>query len=158
MSTNNNQAPPVTAQLFELIWGNWASQLLRQVAEMGLADKFGSEPRSADELCAEYGMHQPTFRRFMRSLTGLGLVARDSEGRYQLTEMGAALKSGTPGAARSTIISLIGQLVSPAWANIDYSLRTGESALEKHYGMGLFELIQKTPGMAELSVLFCTCG
>jgi hypothetical protein len=39
--------------------------------------------------------------------------------------------------------------VSPAWGNIDYSLCTGESALEKHHGMGLFELIQKTPGMAE---------
>jgi hypothetical protein len=39
--------------------------------------------------------------------------------------------------------------VSPAWSNIDYSLRTGESALEKHHGMGLFELVQKTPGMAE---------
>jgi hypothetical protein len=145
---NKNEAPP-TVRLFELIWGNWASQLLRQVAEMGLADKFGAAPRSADELCAEYGMHQPTFRRFMRSLTGLGLVTRDGTGKYQLTDMGAALKSGTPGAARSTIISLIGQLVSPAWGNIDYSLRTGESALEKHYGMGLFELIQKTPGMAQ---------
>lgn len=144
------EAQSATARLFELAWGYWASQILRQTAEMGLADRFSGSPRTADELCEEFGMHPPSFRRFMRSLTGLGIVTQLSPGLYQLTEMGEALKSKAPGAARSTVISLIGKLVAPAWENLDYSLRTGEPGFEKHYGKGLFEHIQQTPGMPEI--------
>lgn len=142
--------PPAAAKLMELAWGYWASQVLRQTAEMGLADRFGDGPRDADELCAEYGMHVPSFRRFLRSLTGMGILTEVAPRRYALTEMGEALKSGAPGAARSTIICLIGKLVSPAWDNLDYSLRTGETGFEKHYGKGLFEHIRETPGLPEM--------
>jgi hypothetical protein len=144
------EAPAATARLLEMAWGYWASQILRQTAEMGLADRFAGSPRTADELCAEYGMHPPSFRRFMRTLTGLGIVTQVGPGRYQLTEMGEALKSNAPGAARSTVITLIGKFVSPAWENLDYSLRTGEPGFEKHFGKGLFEFIQQTPGMPEI--------
>jgi O-methyltransferase domain len=144
------ESPPATAKLFEIAWGYWASQVLRQTAEMGLADKFSAAPRWADELCAEYGMHKPSFRRFLRSLTGMGILTQTGPGQYRLTHLGEALKSGAPGAARSTVISLIGKLVSPAWENLDYSLRTGEPGFEKHYGKGLFEFIQQTPGMPEM--------
>ncbi len=142
--------PPAAAKLMEIAWGYWASQVLRQTAEMGLADKFGDGPRGADELCAEFGMHPPTFRRFLRTLTGMGIVTESAPGHYALTEMGEALKSGAPGYARSTIICLIGDLVSPGWANLDHSLRTGEPGFEKHYGKGLFEHIRDTPGLAEM--------
>jgi hypothetical protein len=134
----------------ELAWGYWASQLLRQAAEMGLADRFGDGPRDSDELSAEFGMHAPSFRRFLRSLTGMGIVTEVAPRRYALTEMGEALKSGAPGAARSTIICLIGELVSPAWSNLEHSLRTGEPGFEKHYGKGLFDHIRDTPGLAEM--------
>ena len=142
--------PPDISKLFEIAWGYWNSQLLRQTAEMGLADRFTGGSRSADELCAEYGMHKPSFRRFMRSLTGMGIVTQAAPGEYRLTQLGEALKTGAPGAARSTLITLIGKFVSPAWENLDYSLRTGEPAFEKHYGKGLFEFIQQTPGMPEV--------
>ena len=142
--------PPAAAKLMEITWGYWASQVLRQAAEMGLADRFAEGPREADEVCAEYGMHAPAFRRFLRSLTGIGILTEVAPRRYALTEMGEAMKSGAAGAARSTIICLIGDLVSPAWANLDYSLRTGETGFEKHYGKGLFEHIRDTPGLPQM--------
>jgi hypothetical protein len=141
---------PATARLLEMAWAYWASQILRQAAEMGLADKFGDSPRTVDELCDEYAMHRASFRRFMRSLTGLGIVTQPRPGLYALTDMGEALKSDSAGAARSTVMTLIGKFVSPAWENLDYSLRTGEPGFEKHYGMGLFQFIQQTPGMPEV--------
>ncbi|GAA0267583.1 methyltransferase [Alteraurantiacibacter aestuarii] len=150
MNDNDLETPPAAAQLMDIAWGYWTSQILRQTAEMGLADRFSGAPRTADDLCAEYGMHQPSFRRFMRTLTGMGLVETVGPHTYSLTEMGEALKTGAPGSARSTVISLIGKLVSPSWENLDYSLTTGEPGFEKHYGKGLFEHIQQVPGMAEM--------
>jgi hypothetical protein len=147
---SGQEASPAAAKLIEIAWGYWASQLLRQTAEMGLADRFGDEPRDADALCAEHGMHAPSFRRFLRSLSGLGVVAQVAPGSYRLTEMGEALKSGAPGAARATTIALIGKLLSPSWDNMDHALRTGETGFEKHYGVGLFDYLREAPGMAEL--------
>lgn len=145
------ETPPAAAQLMEMAWGFWTSQILRQVAEMGLADSFRpGEARDVDDLCAEFGMHQPTFRRFLRTLTGLGLVQTVGPHRYQLTELGEALRSGAPGNARSTVICLIGDMVAPAWLNLDYSLKTGETGFEKHYGKQLFEWIMQSPGMPEM--------
>jgi hypothetical protein len=37
----------------------------------------------------------------------MGIVTEASPGRYALTDMGEALKTGAPGFARSTIICLI---------------------------------------------------
>jgi hypothetical protein len=142
--------PPQAAKLMEFAWGYWASQIVRQTAEMGLADRFGDEARDADELCAEYGMHTPSFRRFLRSLTGLGILTEVAPRRYALTDMGEALKTGAPGAARSSIICLIGTLTKVGWDNLDHSLRTGEPGFEKHYGKGLFEHIRETPGLPEM--------
>lgn len=64
--------------------------------------------------------------------------------------MGEALKSGVPGSVRSSVICLSGNLVSPAWQNLEYSLKTGKPAFDKHYDKGLFEQIQETPGLAEM--------
>ena len=143
--------PPAAARVIEMSWGYWTSQILRQTAEMGLADHFRpGESRYADDVAAEFGMLQGPFRRFMRTLTGLGLVRTVAPHNYELTDMGEALRTGAPGSARSTVICLIGGLVAPAWQHLDHALETGEPGLEKHYGKGLFELIRETPGLPEM--------
>jgi hypothetical protein len=40
MAESSEGTPTAAAKLMEIAWGYWASQLLRQTAEMGLADKF----------------------------------------------------------------------------------------------------------------------
>lgn len=151
MSSGNMETPPAAAKLIEdTIWGYWSSQIVRQAAEMGVADKFADGPREADELCAEYGMHAPSFRRFLRSLTHFGILETVGPHRYRLTETGEALKTDAPGSARSSLICLIGKLVSPAWDNLDHALKTGEPGFEKHYGKGIFEWISTQPGMPEM--------
>ncbi len=151
MSQESMETPPAAVQLMQIAWGYWNSQILRQAAEMGIADKFRpGESRRADDLAGEFGMHQGAFRRFMRTLTGMGLVKTVAPHTYELTELGEALRTGAPGNARSTTICLIGSFVAPAWQNLDYALQTNEPGLEKHYGKGLFEVIQETPGMPEM--------
>ncbi len=148
-SSTGTEAPPA-ARLMEFAFGYWSSQIILQAAKMAIADKFGDGARSAADLASEYDMHAPSLARFLRTLAGLGILRETQSGSYALTEMGAALKTGAPGAARSAILSLIGDLVKPAWDGIDYSLRTGEPAFENHYGKGLFELVMDNPGAAAM--------
>jgi hypothetical protein len=138
------------SQLMDMAIAHWAGELLLQAAEMGLADKFsGDAPRSASDIAAEYGMQARPMRRYLRSLAGLGLFASAGGDSFRLTALGAAMRTGAPGAARSAIIALIGDMVKPAWKVFDHGLVTGDPAFEKAHGMGLFQYLQHNPGMAQ---------
>lgn len=129
---------------------HWQAELLLQAAEMSLADKFaGDQPRTAADLAAEYGMRPRELYRFLRTLTGLGLLAFAGPDSFRLTSLGAALRTGAPGAARSAFIALVGDMVKPAWKEFDHGLFTGDTGFEKAHGMGLFEYLQANPGMAQ---------
>jgi hypothetical protein len=138
------------SQLMDMAIAHWAGELLLQAAEMDLADKFaGDAPRSANDIAAEYGMQPRPMRRYLRSLAGLGLFASAGGDSFRLTPLGAALRTGAPGAARSAIIALIGDMVKPAWKVFDHGLVTGDPAFEKAHGMGLFQYLKHNPGMAQ---------
>jgi hypothetical protein len=117
---------------------------------MSLADKFdGEAARTASELAGEYGMRHRELYRYLRALTGLGILEFAGKDSFRLTDLGAALRTGAPGAARSAFIALVGDMVKPAWKNFDHGLVTGDTGFEKAHGMGLFEYLQANPGMAQ---------
>jgi hypothetical protein len=137
------------SRLMEMTIAHWAGELLLQAANMSLADKFtGDEPRSAKDLAAEYGMRHRELYRYLRALTGIGLLEFAGKDSFRLTDLGAALKTGAQGAARSAVIALVGDMVKPAWKDFDNGLVTGDPGFEKAHGQSLFEYLQKNPGMA----------
>ena len=141
----------VAAQrLMDLAIGHWAAELVLQAAELSLADKFeGDAPRTARDLADEYGMRHRELYRYLRALTGLGILEFTEKDSFRLTDLGAALRTGAPGAARSAFIALVGDMVKPAWKQFDHGLFTGDTGFEKAQGMGLFEYLQANPGMAQ---------
>ncbi len=137
-------------RLMDIAIGHWAAELILQAAQISLADKFiGEEPRTARDLADEYGMRHRELYRYLRALTGLGLLSSAGADAFRLTDLGAALKTGAPGAARSAYIALVGDMVKPAWKEFDHGLVTGDTGFEKAHGMGLFEYLQSNPGMAQ---------
>ena len=82
--------------------------------------------------------------RLMRALAELGLVRRDDGGVYRCTEKGALLQHSHP-LSLADAASLWGGKTYEAWANAEYSLRTGRSAFRKLYGKNLFELLKDRP-------------
>jgi len=138
------------SRLMEMSIAHWAGELLLQAAEMSLADKFsGDEPRTAAELAAEYGMRHRELYRYLRALTGIGLLEFAGKDSFRITDLGAALKTGAAGSSRSAVIALVGDMVKPAWKEFDHGLFTGDPGFEKAHGMGLFEYLQHNPGMAQ---------
>jgi hypothetical protein len=137
------------SRLMEMPIGHWQGELLLQAAEMSLADKFtGNEPRTAKDLAAEYGMRHRELYRYLRALTGIGLLEFAGKDSFRLTDLGAALRTGAPGAARSAVIALVGDMVKPAWKVFDHGLFTGDTGFEKAHQMSLFEYLRDNPGMA----------
>jgi len=149
MTTSTDEAA-AASRLMDMAIAHWQAELLLQAAEMSLADKFaGDAPRGAVELAAEYGMRPREFYRFLRALAGLGVLASAGGDNFRLTGLGAALRTGAPGAARSAFIALVGDMVKPSWKHFDHGLFTGDTGFEKAHGMGLFEYLRHNPGMAQ---------
>ena len=136
-------------RLMDMAIDHWRAELMLQAAEMSLADKFtGEEPRTAKELASEYGMRHRELYRYLRALTGIGILEFAGKDSFRLTALGAALRTGAPGAARSAFIALVGDMVKPAWKEFDHGLFTGDTGFEKAHGKSLFEYLRDNPGMA----------
>jgi hypothetical protein len=86
----------------------------------------------------------------MRTLAGLGLLTEQDAQRFALTPLGAALKTGAPGAARSSLLWFGGPWVTGAWDHIVHSVETGKAGMEKAWGMPLFDCLAQYPEVASL--------
>ena len=149
-TTATAPALPAHVQLIQMAAGSWVAAALYGAAKLGLADLLADGPRTAADLATPTGTHAPTLRRFLRTLGSLGLVTDTGGGRFALTPLGEALKSGAPGAARSTIMMFGGPIFWRSWEEIVYSLQTGKTGFEKVWGMGAFDYLAQHPEEASL--------
>ena len=91
-------------------------------------------------LAAHTGTHAPSLYRFLRTLAGFGIVTEGDARRFALTPLGEALKTGAPGAARSTLLAFGGPAFWRTWEEIGYPLETGKPAFDHVFaGTPFFE-------------------
>jgi hypothetical protein len=144
-----DHAPGLSAdpsrQLIEMAAALWKARAVYAAARLALADLIADGQRTAQELARTTGMHAPSLNRLLRALGSCGVLTEAEPGCFALTALGAALRTGAPGAARATVLTLAGDWQWKAWDNFLYSLRTGQPALLEAYGQGLFEYLAANP-------------
>jgi O-methyltransferase domain len=84
------------------------------------------------------------------ALAAISFSMEDSTHRFSLTPLGEALKSGAPGSARATIVTLAGDWAWRGWEHMLYSVETGKSGFEKALGMPMFDWLAQHPEDASL--------
>jgi O-methyltransferase domain/Dimerisation domain len=146
----NTEAPPAHVQLVQMATAYWASRLLYVAAKLSLADHLADGPKTAEALAGPTGTHAPSLYRLMRTLASLGVLTEDDQHRFALTPLGEALKTGAPGSARATVLTLAGDWVWRGFEHVLYSVETGKSAIEKSLGKPLFDWLASHPEDASL--------
>ncbi len=144
MSDNDHTgtvAPPAHAQLIQMSTAYWVSRIVYMAAKLGLADHLASGPKSAVELAGPTGTHARSLHRMMRTLASLGILSEVEDSRFDLTPLGAALKTGAPGSARPSILAFGGESWWRAWGEFPHSIETGGTAMEKAWGMPFFDFL-----------------
>ena len=139
------EAAPPHAQLIQMGMGYWVSRIVYAAAKLGLADHLAGGPKSAAELAGPTRTHAPSLHRLMRTLASLGILSEDVNHRFGLTFLGDALKTGAPGSARATILSLASDWWWRGWEPFLYCVETGKTGMEKALGMTGFEYLAKHP-------------
>jgi hypothetical protein len=149
-TTPTSEAPPPHAQLIQMVLGHWVSRIIYAAAELGLADHLAAGPQTAESLAGVTRTNAAALYRLLRTLANFGVVTEGAERRFALTPLGEALKTGAPGAARATILTFGGDLMTETWRHVVYSVQTGKPAVDKAVGMPIFDWLAKHPAEASL--------
>ena len=86
----------------------------------------------------------------MRTLASLGILMERDGKRFALTPLGEALRTGAPGAARATVLTLAGPIGWKGFEEMMFSLETGKTGFEKAFGMPVFDYLARHPDEASL--------
>ncbi len=140
---------PANVALLETAQGAWVTQALYVAAKLGIADELAHGPKTADEVAATVGAHPDSVFRLMRMLTGSVLSAR-TDGRFELTAMGQALRADTPDSMRSMVLFIGSSEHWAVWGELLHAVQTGRPATEKLYGKPYFDHLNESPEHAAI--------
>src|SRR5262245_7467627 len=143
------EAPP-HAQLVQMAMGHWVSRIVHVAAALGLADLLAAGARTAEELAKPTGTQAASLYRLMRTLANLGILSERADRRFALTPLGEALKTGAPGSARASILTIASDWWVRGFGELLYSVQTGKPGFEKTLGMPVFDWLAKNPREASL--------
>ena len=138
------------AALLHLAGGFPVARALYVAAKLGVADLLGERPKSGAELAAATGTHAPSLERVMRLLACEGVFAKDGWGRFALTPVSVSLQAHRAGSLRDLIVHQLGEEPYQAWGELMESVRTGVTAFDRTFGVGVWEYRARHPEYAAL--------
>lgn len=141
-------SPSVTMQ--QIITNFRVSRATYVAAKLGIADLLKDEPKSCEELAQLTHTHAPSLYRVMSVLACVGIFSEDNQSRFALTPLGATLQSDTPNSLRASVIVLLGEERYQAWGDLLHNVRTGETAFDHMFGMGVWEYQALNPEQAKI--------
>ena len=110
-----------------------ASALAYAAVKLGLPEKMGARPWSAEALAAELGLSPPHLLRFLRGLATLGICEERPDGNFALTSLGQSLKPGSPSRLGEKVMIVVEQYWQP-WVDLVSTLQTGAPAFDHVFG------------------------
>lgn len=131
-------------RLLDLTTGFEVSQAIYVLAKLGVPDHLAKGPRSVDELAGPVGAHSRSLFRLMRFLASIGVLTQDESDRFGLTALGEMLRSDVIGSVRPHAIS-VNEAEYRAAGDLLHTVRTGETAFDHMFGVGLFEYLAANP-------------
>src|SRR5262249_23893071 len=136
-------------QLDQMITGYWISQAIYAAAKFGIADLLKDGPKTIEELAGATSTNPDALYRLLRALASIGIFAESESRHFSLTPLAEPLRSDIPGSKRALAL-MVGDEQFRAWAEIDYSIRTGKIAFDKVFGKRVFDYLGDHPDKARI--------
>jgi hypothetical protein len=125
-----------------MVVGYRISQAIFVAVQLGIIDSLKDEAKSSEDLAAEAGVSPEALYRLLVVLANAGVLREVASTRFALTPMGALLQKG--GAVRDSAI-LAAELFWPAYSELLYTVRTGQSAFQRAFGMPIYDYLARNP-------------
>src|SRR5439155_10735583 len=121
-----------------MITAYWTSQAIYAAAKFCIADLLKDGPRSVEQLADATSTNPDALYRLLRALASVGIFTEGESRHFSLTPLAEPLRSDIAGSKRALAL-MSGDEQFRAWAEIDYSLRTGKVAFDKVFGKRIFD-------------------
>jgi hypothetical protein len=121
-------------------------QLAVAACRLQLPDLVAAGCNDAAALAAKTGTDEGALRRVLRGLVAWGFFAHDSDGRLQPTPVSDAFRSDRPGLRNMTM--MLSEESYHTWADLLYTLRSGQPAYEQTHGKSRWEKLAEDPQAA----------
>lgn len=130
---------PAPVGLLEMITASWFTQAIYAAAKLGIADELAAGPLSAGDLAARVRADEDGMRRLLRLLASRAILLHRSDGRYELTAMGATLRTDAPISMRAFALMVGCPEHWEHWGMLTNSVTTGRESVTALRGMGVFD-------------------
>ncbi len=151
--TNPPDVSPETAaaqQIMQLSTGYIASTCLYVAVKLRIADLIDRASRSSADLARELKVNEDALYRVMRTLTSLGVFEEKSARTFANNLASSMLRSETPGSMYEMALWMTDPFHFQVYANALHSVQTGDPAVEKTFGVPVFEWFPKNPDESEV--------
>src|SRR5580692_6204854 len=158
-TSSQNQGPPMIAErpdppahtgIFQLMNGFHVAGAVSCLALLGIPDLIDAVPKSADELAMQIGADPQALYRLMRATACVGVLSEGPDGKFSQTPMSAILRSNATPSLRTFAIMGGREWHGRGWAHLEYCVRTGKQALDKIYGMHIFDFLKQHPAEGQI--------
>ena len=150
VSTANPQAPAPSQVLIQLGLGFMVSAALETVAKLRIADLLKAEPKSTAEIAQKTGVKEDGIYRVLRALASVGVFAETTPRTFGLTPTAELLQVDRPDSALPMILWMCNKMHFDTHQEMLHSVRTGETVVEKVYGMACFPYFEKNTEVGEI--------
>jgi hypothetical protein len=138
------------SQLLHVHDGLVVHQALYAAAKLAVADLLRDGARTATELARELQVNESALYRVLRALASQGIFEETSSGTFANNTLSDQLRTGVLGSVRSALIFWGTETYYRPFGEILYSIRTGQSARSKIFGMDGWEYLRQHPDIARI--------
>jgi hypothetical protein len=136
-------------KVFGLATSYWASRTLHASAEIGVADALGDDPRTAEQLASDVKADAGALFRALRLLASVGVFEQRGN-QWAHTDQSRLLRSDNPQSLRAFVRMIGGSTAWQGWAELEHSIRTGDTGVSKLDTGGIFAYLAKHPEESRL--------
>jgi len=134
--------------IMQMASGLWVSRAIWTACRIGVPEAVEGQPRGIDEIAAATATRPDMLRRLMNALAASGLFERTADERFGHNDLSRVLRRDHPASQRAIVEIVFGDEHYEAWGHLDHSLRTGETAFDKSYGLPIFGYFGQHPDRA----------
>ena len=135
----------------QILTGKWISSAVSAVAQFAVADHLEQGPKTVKELAETTSTNEQALYRVLRACASIGIFAELPDGRFENTSLSEPLRTNAVPCVRHLAMMLIEDWHLKSWAELPWSMQTGQPAPLKVYGMRGFEWFSQNP---EQGVIF----
>ncbi len=150
--TNPPEVSPETAaaqHIMQLSTGYIASTCVYLAVKLRIPDLLET-PRSSSDLARELKVNEDALYRVMRTLASLGIFEEKEARTFANNLASSMLRSATPGSMYGMALWITDPFHFQVYANALHSVETGQPAVEKTFGVPVFEWFPKHPEESEV--------